>query len=182
MRSGAALVLPAVSFALFLAGCANPLQSPPEAWSVAKPSTGCPAIEGAWDNVGPTSGRFGAALSWFVMPSDDAATRKHLEGAYRIEIAGDPARGLEVSAWRRNAFVARRTLEAGRDYECEAGELVLSLPAEGTSRLRGAALMRATDGALLARTSSVEVGLKYFVLPYAIPSRIWARFEAQASR
>ena len=60
--------------------------------------------------------------------------------------------------------------------------MVLSLPSDGTSRMRGAALMRAADGSLMARTSSVEVGLKYFILPYAIPTRVWARFEPQPAR
>jgi len=168
--------------AVLLCGCANPLQSPPESWPVAAAAKGCPDVAGAYDNVGATSGKFGAALSWFLMPSQDAATRKHLEGAWRIEIAGDPAQEIEVSAWRRNAFVARRTLKHGTDYGCEDGALVLSLPAQSGSRLRGAALMRATDGSLLARTSSIETGLAYYILPYAVPTRVWARFEPQAPR
>ncbi len=139
-------------------------------------------LAGAYDNVGATSGKFGAALSWFLMPSQDVPTREHLEGAYRIEIAGDPARELEVSAWRRNAFVARRTLRHGVDYQCEQGTLSMSLPSQSGSRMRGAALSRATDGSLIARTSSVETGLAYYVLPYAIPRRVWARFEPQAPR
>ncbi len=89
MRKQAMLGLLAAAFA---AGCANPLQSPPEHWPAVPVSAGCPALAGAYDNVGATSGKFGAALTWFVMPSDDAATRKHLEGAYRIEIAGEPGR------------------------------------------------------------------------------------------
>ncbi|MSQ55354.1 MAG: hypothetical protein EXR31_08315 [Betaproteobacteria bacterium] len=172
----------ALASAALAAGCANPMQSMPPDWPAVESAAACPALAGAYDNVGATSGRFGAALSWFVMPSQDAATRKHLESAYRIEIAGDPATELDVSAWRRNAFVARRTLKPGTDYNCEEGALVLSLPGEGASRLRGAALMRATDRSIVARTNSVEMGLKYYVLPYAIPSRVWARFEPQAVR
>lgn len=168
--------------AAFAAGCANPLQSPPEHWPAVPVSAGCPALAGAYDNVGATSGKFGAALTWFVMPSDDAATRKHLEGAYRIEIAGEPGRELDVSAWRRNAFVARRVLKPDTDYRCEEGALVLTLPADGSSRLRGAALALAADRSIIARTSSVEMGMKYYLLPYAIPTRLWARFEPQAAR
>lgn len=179
MRTG--FVAPAV-VALVVAGCASPLQEPPREWPAIEATRGCPAVAGAYDNVGATSGKFGAALSWFVMPSNDAATRKHLEGAYRIEIAGDPLRELDVSAWKRNAFVARRVLKPGEDYSCEEGAMVLSLPSDGGSRMRGAALMRAADGSLMARTSSVEVGLKYFILPYAIPTRVWARFETQPGR
>jgi len=164
------------------AGCANPLPDLPEHWPAVPASAGCPPLAGAYDNVGATSGRFGAALTWFVMPSDDAATRKHLEGAFRIEIAGEPGRELEVSAWRRNAFVARRVLKPDADYRCEEGALVLTLPADGSSRLRGAALMRAADRSIIARTSSVETGMKYYVLPYAIPTRVWARFETQPAR
>lgn len=168
--------------ALLLAACANPLQSPPGEWPAAVATGACPGIAGAYDNVGATSGKFGAALSWFLLPSDDAPTRKHLEGAYRIEVAGDPAASLEVSAWRRAGFVARRTLRHGVDYECEEGALVLTLPSQTGSRLRGARLQIAADRSLLARTTSVETGLAYYVLPYAIPTRIWARFEPQASR
>ena len=98
----------AIGSVALLAACANPMQALPEAWPAVEAATGCPDVTGAYDNVGATSGKFGAALSWFVLPSNDAPTRKHLEGAYRIEIAGDPATALEVSAWRRNAFVARR--------------------------------------------------------------------------
>lgn len=172
----------ALLVALLGAGCASPLQSVPEAWPAVVTAAGCPDVAGAYDNVGATSGKFGAALSWFLMPSQDAATRKHLEGAYRIEVAGDARTELDVSAWRRNAFVARRALKRGADYDCEDGALVLSLPAQAGSRLRGAALMRAADGSLLARTSSVETGLAYYVLPYALPTRVWARFEPQAPR
>lgn len=178
MRKG----LEALGVAALAAGCANPVHEPPADWPPVERASGCPAVAGTYDNVGATSGRFGAALSWFVLPSDDAQTRKHLEGAYRVEIAGDVATALDVSAWRRNAFVARRTLKAGADYACEDGALVLSLPSEGASRLRGAALMRAADGSLVARTNSVEVGLKYYVLPYAIPTRVWARFEPQPAK
>ena len=168
--------------ALVAAGCASPLQQPPREWPAIESARGCPAVAGAYDNVGATSGKFGAALTWFVMPSNDAATRKHLEGAYRIEIAGDPQKELDVSAWKRNAFVARRLLKPGEDFSCEEGAMVLSLPSDGGSRMRGAALVRAADGSLMARTSSVEVGLKYFILPYAIPTRVWARFETQPGR
>jgi len=168
--------------AALLAACANPLHAPPGEWPAAAAATGCPDMAGAYDNVGATSGKFGAALSWFLMPSDDAPTRKHLEGAYRIEISGDPLALIEVSAWRRGGFVARRTLRHGVDYSCEEGALVLSLPSQSGSRLRGASLQRATDRSLLARTTSIETGLAYYVLPYAIPTRIWARFEPQASR
>lgn len=171
-----------IAAAALLAGCANPIQSPPESWPAIAAGAGCPVLAGAYDNVGATSGKFGAALSWFLMPSQDAATRKHLEGAYRIEIAGDPARELDVSAWRRNAFVARRTLRHGVDYQCEEGALSMSLPSHSGSRLRGAALFPATDGSLIARTGSVETGLAYYVLPYAIPMRVWARFEPQGPR
>ena len=171
-----------VIVAMVLAGCASPLHAPPRDWPAAVVESGCPALAGTYDNVGATSGKFGAALTWFVMPAKDEATRKHLEGAYRVEITGDPATALDVSAWKRNAFVARRVLKPGEDYACEDGMLVLSLPGEGGSRMRGAALARATDASLLARTSSVEVGLKYFVLPYALPSRVWARFEPQPGR
>ncbi len=174
-----AVVLAAAALA---AGCANPMQSMPAEWPAIEASAACPSLAGAYDNVGATSGRFGAALSWFLMPAQDAATRKHLEGAWRIEIAGDPAVELDVSAWLRNAFVARRSLRPGTDYSCDEGALVLSLPADGGTRLRGAALMRAADRSIVARTSSVEMGLKYYILPYAIPSRVWARFEPQASR
>ena len=175
------IVLTIASVAL-LAACANPMQTLPEAWPAVEAAKGCPDVAGAYDNVGVTSGKFGAALSWFVLPSNDAPTRKHLEGAYRIEIGGDPAAALEVSAGRRNAFVARRSLKHGVDYSCEEGALVLSLPSQSGSRLRGAALMRATDRSLIARTNSVETGLAYYILPYAIPSRVWARFEPQAPR
>ena len=179
MKTGIAALSAVV---LLAAGCASPLQEPPSEWPAVETVRGCPAVAGRFDNVGATSGKFGAALSWFVMPSNDAATRKHLEGAYRIEIAGDPAKELDVSAWKRNAFVARRVLKPGEDYNCEEGAMVLSLPSDGGSRMRGAALMRAADGSLMARTSSVEVGLKYFILPYAIPTRVWARFEPQPAR
>lgn len=179
MKAGIVVLVCVASLA---AGCASPLQEPPREWPAIEAASGCPAVAGSYDNVGATSGKFGAALSWFVLPSNDAATRKHLEGAYRIEIAGDPSKELEVSAWRRNAFVARRLLRPGADYSCEEGAMVLSLPSDGGSRMRGAALVRAADGSLMARTSSVEVGLKYFILPYAIPTRVWARFEPQPAR
>ena len=180
MKTGATSAL--LAAVLLASGCANPLQSPPDHWPAVQASGGCPALAGAYDNVGATSGRFGAALTWFVMPSGDAATRKLLEGAYRVEIAGEPGAALDVSAWRRNAFIARRVLSPGADYHCEDGALVLALPADGTGRLRGAALSIAADRSIIARTSSVEMGLKYYVLPYAIPTRVWARFEPQPAR
>ena len=168
--------------ALLAGGCASPLQSPPDHWPAVQASAGCPALAGAYDNVGATSGKFGAALTWFLMPSNDAVTRKHLEGAYRVEISGEPGGNLDVSAWRRNAFVARRVLRPDADYTCEEGALVLTLPADGSSRLRGATLAQAADRSILARTNSVDMGLKYYVLPYAIPTRVWARFEPQPPR
>jgi hypothetical protein len=167
----------ALAALLAIAGCANPIQPLPESWPAILPSAGCPNLAGSYENVGATSGKFGAALSWFLMPSNDPATRKHLEGAYRIEIVGDADREMDVSAWRRNAFVARRTLKRGVDYRCEAGEVQLSLPSHGAHTLQGAALGRAADLSLIARTSSVEVGLAYYIVPYALPSRVWARFE-----
>jgi hypothetical protein len=171
MRTWALLAL------LALGGCASPLQQMPASWPAIQPATGCPNLAGTYENVGATSGKFGAALSWFVMPSNDAETRKHLEGAYRIEIVGDSEREMDVSAWRRNAFIARKTLRRDVDYRCEAGEVVLSVPSHGGSLLRGASLVRATDLSLIARTSSVEVGTVYYIVPYALPSRVWARFE-----
>lgn len=167
----------ALACLLLPAGCASTMQQVPESWPAIRPSAGCPDLAGTYENVGVTSGKFGAALSWFVMPANDDKTRKHLESAYRIEIVGDSEREMDVSAWRRNAFVARRTLKRDVDYRCEEGAVVLSVPSQGGSMLQGASLARATDLSLIARTSSVEVGVKYFILPYAIPARVWARFE-----
>jgi hypothetical protein len=163
---------------LGLAGCASPLHQLPESWPAVQPATGCPDLAGNFENVGATSGPFGAALSWFVMPSPDPEKRKHLEGAYRIEIAGRAEQELDVSAWRRTAFVERRTLKRNVDYRCENGALVLSLPPQHHSTQRGALLARATDNSLIARTTSLEAGMAYYILPYAVPMRVWARFEA----
>jgi len=177
---GANLAVP-----LVLGGCVS-AGTPPESWPtpVLAESDACPDLSGTYENSGATAkGNNATPLALVVLPEADknwtasqVSARDKVANASHVRFYGPRQSGMKIEVWHGTDLIERieRGGGLGDGFSCEGGALRVSLPATGQAvagvffdTFKSAMVMRASDGSLLVKTSSLGVGLGFYVIPLA---------------
>ena len=175
--------LVAVSFGL--QGCIS-AGNPPESWPtpVLAERNACPDLSGTYENRGiDPKGENTTPLALIVFPEvnknwtrSQVTIADKFRKASHLIFAGPNLKGLKIEAWRDDELLAKieRGVELGNGYRCNGDALDVSLPARGQAQagiffdvFNSAAVMRASDGSLLVKTSGLGVGLGFYLIPLA---------------
>ncbi len=173
----------AVSFAL--SGCIS-AGTPPPSWPapILSEKDPCPDLSGSYENIGADAkGGKAVPLALILFPeasrnwtSAQVTTQRRFRNASHVRVAGPRRDGMKVEAWRGEDLLGSRErgVGLGDGFSCEGGALRVSLPATGDAvsgvffdTFRSAAVMRASDGSLLVKTSGLGVGLGFYLIPLA---------------
>jgi hypothetical protein len=187
----------ALAFPFILAGCISAGTSP-QSWPapVLADGNACPDLSGIYENLGieATGQSHGAIpLSLIFNPEvarnwtkEQAITRRKFSDASHVRVYGPNQHGLKTEVWNQSELfrVSKRSGELGGDFGCEGGALRVSLPVTGDvgggvffETFRSAMVMRASDGSLLVKTSSLGLGMGFYLIPLAAGVEGLARYR-----
>jgi hypothetical protein len=173
-----------------LAACAH-LDYPADWVPVQAMPAGCPDLTGTYSNggsrraarlVGQTPTVIDFQLVYLFAPGAPP-------GATHLTLLGPRDGQLKVTVWQGSQAMDVHVLTLDRDFQCEAGAVAIergdsagALSPAGTVVAAAGHeidyLMKAQDGALIARTQSTGLKGWFFVPHFPVPLKTWDRFAA----
>lgn len=183
------------AFLFALGGCIS-AGKPPETWPAPVRAEGeaCPDLSGTYENAGiDANGKTASPLSLKVFPEaartwtqSQVTNRDRFWIASHVTFVGPNKSGMKIEVWHGKKLLGtiERGGALGDGFSCNGGALRVSLPVTGEAAggvffdtFKEASIVRANDGSLLVKSSSLGVGLGFYIIPLAAGFETLARYS-----
>lgn len=177
--------------ALTLASCTSQMTQYPSEWpalSRGKDDGSCIDLTGAYSNIGDLASTQ-SYKSWVPLLSNqfDLTIRENKiapEKITEVRITGVNNKTLELRLQENDVTVYSTTLSADREFSCGPDHISIRSTSpiphamKASTTVYTKTLRKSADKSLIVSSTTHEVGLSLFIVPYAERSREWYRFKS----